>query len=153
MSTPTHFRPLFHLPRYAAELEPDLTALNVRHVMSDALLTCKPETPARDVARIMTAHAIHAVPIESEYDDRPLQVVTAYELAQVASSAARLDDVRASDVAVEAVIANPDEPVPTAAARMLAGHASHLFVVDPDTGQLIGVVSVADIVARWSSPF
>jgi CBS domain-containing protein len=129
---------------------PDLTGLSVRQLMSESVFTCRTETPARDVARMMATHAVHVVPIEDAAS--PRRVVTARELAQVACSAAEHTALTAEDVCVEAVTAAPDEPLPTAAARMLERNASHLVVVDEASGQAIGVLSDADIVSCWAWP-
>lgn len=152
MTVESHVRPHFRVRRYLEELEPDLTQLTVHQVMSRSLLTCRPETPARDVARMMATHAVHAVPIEPEADGGPLRVVTVTELAQIACSAAQHTALEARDVAVDAVTATPEEALPTAAARMLDRGATHLLVVDQDSRQPVGVVSAADIVSRWSWP-
>ena len=129
---------------------PDLTALTVREVMTTSLLTCPPETLARDVARTMATLGVHAVPIENGSSVQ--RIVTARELAQVACSTSEHTALTAQDVSVDAVIASPEELLPTAAARMLEGKVSHLVVVDPASGDAIGVVSDVDIVRRWSWP-
>jgi CBS domain-containing protein len=129
---------------------PALTGLPVRDVMSRSLLTCRPDTPVRDVARLMATLSVHAVPIEN--GSRVRRIVTARELVQVACSTAEHTSLTAEDVAVDAVTVGPDDLLPTAAARMLEGKASHLVVVDPPSGDAIGVVSDADIVRRWSWP-
>jgi CBS domain-containing protein len=129
---------------------PDLTEIAVRQLMSGSVLTCQAETPARDVARMMATHAIHVVPIEK--GPSPQRVVTARALAQVACSAAEHTTLTAEDVSLDAVTAGPDEPLPTAAARMLEQNASHLVVVDEASGDAIGVLSDADIVSRWAWP-
>jgi CBS domain-containing protein len=129
---------------------PDLTRLTVRQLMSESVLTCRPETPARDVARTMAIHAVHVVPIETAAS--PPRVVAARELAQVACSAGEHAALTAEDVSVEAVTAGPDEPLPTAAARMLERNASHLVVVDETSNRAVGVLSDADIVSRWAWP-
>jgi CBS domain-containing protein len=129
---------------------PDLTALTVRQLMSAPAITCRAETLARDVARTMAEDAVHVVPIEGTTS--PQRVVTARNLAQVACSAAEHTALTAEDVSVEAVTAAPDEPLPTAAARMLERNASHVVVVDQASGEAIGVLSDADIVSRWARP-
>ena len=129
---------------------PDLTSLTVRQVMSTSLVTCHPDTPARDVAGMMATLGVHAVPIESDSSAR--RIVTARELAQVASSAAEHTALTAHDVSVDAVEVSAEESLPTAAARMLERKVSHLVVVDPASGEAVGVVSDADIVRRWSWP-
>ena len=134
----------------AEQTAPDLTGLTVRHLMSAPVITCRGETLAHDVARTMATHAVHALPIEDATS--PRRVVAARELAQVACSAAEHTALTAEDVSVEAVIAAPDEPLPTAAARMLERNASHLVVVDEASGRAIGVLSDADIVSRWAWP-
>jgi CBS-domain-containing membrane protein len=126
---------------------PDLTGLTVSQVMSGSVITCRPETPAREVARMMATHAVHAIPIESETSRR---IVTARELAQVACSAAEHTTLTAEDVCVDAVTAGPEDALPTAAARMLDRKVSHLVVVDPVSREAVGIVSDADIVSRWS---
>ena len=152
MSLATHISPHFRLHRYLEEYEPDLTQMTVRQLMSRSLMLCRPETPIRDLARMMSHAGVHAVPIDADMGERPPRIVTATALAQIACSATDHAGLEASDAAVDAVTAHPDDPLPTAAARMLERGTTHLLVVDPDSGQLVGLLSAADIISRWSSP-
>ena len=126
----------------------DLTQLTARQVMTSPLITCPPDTLARDVARMMATHRVHVIPIES--DASPPRIVTTRELALVACSAAEHAALTAEEVAVDAITVAPDVPLPTAAGHMLERATSHVLVVDPASAEVIGVVSDADIVSRWS---
>ena len=152
MSLATRITPHFQLHHDLDEYEPDLTQMTVRQVMSQSLLTCRADTPLRDLARMMAHAGVHAVPIDADPDTGPPQIVTAAALAQVACSAKDHSGLEAGDAAVDAVTATPDDPLPTGAARMLQQGTAHLLVVDADSGTSVGLVSAADIVSRWSWP-
>jgi CBS domain-containing protein len=152
MSFATRISPHFDLHRYLEEHEPDLTDMTVGQVMSQSLLTCSPRTPIRDLAQMMAHMGVQAVPIDADPGARPPRIVTATVLAQVACSAKDHTGLDASDIAVDAVTAAADDPLPTAAARMLEHDTTHLLVVDADSGRPVGLLSAAGIVSRWSWP-
>ena len=152
MTFATRISPYFDLHRYLQEYEPDLTEMTVRQVMSQSLLTCSADTPLRDLARMMAHVGAQAVPIDADPGTGPPRIVTATALAQVACSAKDHTGLEASDLAVDAVTATTDDPLPTAAGRMLEQGTTHLLVVDADSGRPVGLLSAADIVSRWSWP-
>ena len=78
-----------------------------------------------------------------ESDRRPWAVITDQDILRSADSIAGRT---ASDVATgDVLLADPDEPLPDVAQRMLEHGTSHAVVVEPRTGRPVGVLSTLDI--------
>ena len=136
--------------------EPDVAS-----VMTTRVTTARPDTPFKDVVRLMTDQEISAVPVVDE-QNRPIGVVSEADTLAKQEFHGGQDDQPHGDRAgrdrwyralaktagelmtVPAGTVRAAEPV-SAAARMLAKEkARRLFVVD-DRGLLAGVVSRRDL--------
>jgi len=145
----------------------------VRDVMTTPVLTVRPDTPLKDVARLLVDHAISGVPVVDEdghveglisetdflikesgrgaIHHRPLgrflgeSAAAEAELARVHAVAAR------EAMTAPAVVIDPDRPLREAAELMVARHINRLPVVDA-AGRLVGIVSRADIVRTFARP-
>jgi CBS-domain-containing membrane protein len=134
----------------------------VGDLMTHAVHRVHPDTPFKEIAKLLADHDITAAPVV-DADDRPLGVVSEADLlrreaAQPDSSGllALLDDeppwpgpARSATTAAElmtapAVVARPEWTVVQAARVMDAHRIKRLPVVD-DTGVLVGIVSRADL--------
>ena len=92
-------------------------------------------------------HAIVVLPDAAAPDRgaarRPWAVVTDHDILR---SARDVGDRTAGEVATgEILLAQPDEPLPDVAQRMLEHGTSHAVVVEPRTGRPVGVLSTLDI--------
>ena len=83
------------------------------------------------------------VDAEGEVGRRPWGIVTDHDVLR---SAALIAERTANDAATgEVLLAQPDEPLPDVAERMLEHGTSHAVVVEPRTGRPVGVLSTLDI--------
>jgi CBS domain-containing protein len=143
--------------------------LTIRDVMSRPALTVHPETPIKDVARLLVEHRISGLPVV-DADGRVLGVISEADLLlkeqgpdtiphrhfarllgeSPASRAqrARLEATTAGEaMSAPAVTVTGDRPVAEAAALMTSRGINRLPVVED--GVLVGVVSRADLIRAY----
>jgi CBS domain-containing protein len=136
--------PSAHAHRYAG---PPLAQARVRDVMRLGVVTCRPETPLRDVAAMMAGYGVHSIVVESAGDD--IGLVSDLDLA---GAIIDLPDATAGDTAAsEIVTVTPDDGLDLAARRMRTHEVHHLLVVDPDTRAPVGVVAASGI--AWAAAY
>jgi CBS domain-containing protein len=128
-----------------------LDAVTVADVMHPGVLTCPPETPLREVARMMTRHRIHAVVVFSEEDEDSefagiWGVVSDSDL--VAAAASRHIDGRTAGGTARSPLVTIGrlERLERAAELMQQRGVGHLVVVSPSTDRPLGIVSGLDVV-------
>lgn len=133
----------------------------VHDVMTTSVISVDRWTPVRRIARLMTEHHIHAVPVVSG-GQRVIGVVSEFDLLSTQQQrrpfAARLARGHGGPTAPAttegytaerlmtspAITIHPDAPIGVAARRMADHHLTLLPVVSPE-GDLIGVVSRRDL--------
>ena len=143
--------------------------LTVRDVMSRPALTVHPETPLKDVARLLVDHRISGLPV-TDHDGRVVGVISEADLllkeqgaaniahrrlarllgesTETRSQLAKLAATSAGDaMTAPAITIVGDRPLAEAAALMTGRGINRLPVVDD--GALIGVVSRADLVRAY----
>lgn len=139
--------------------------LTVADVMTTSVLRTRPTAPLKEIARVMAAHRVSALPV-LDADDRLAGIVSERDLLlkqghQVptrphwyAGRRAR-DDLRraAGDTAgavmtTDIVTIAPAAPLAEAARRMVDHGVKRLPVVD-DGGALVGIVSRADLLQAY----
>jgi CBS domain-containing protein len=119
----------------------------VHDAMRVGVVTCRPDTSLKDVARIMVGYQIHSVVIgDIGAGDRLWGIVTDLDIA--GASGSDLSGIQAKDVAsTELVTVAADETLERAAQLMTEHEVSHLLAVQPETGQPVGVISALGIAA------
>ena len=133
-----------------ATLPRALTEIAVGQAMHPGVLTCPPETPLRDVARMMARYRIHAVVVFSEDEEGEEQpavwgVVSDADLV-AAAAVDHVDERSAGGTArTPAVTVAADDTVARAARLMSREGVTHLVVVSPSGGRPVGVVSTLDV--------
>lgn len=142
--------------------------MQVRDVMTDAVVSVERGTKLREVARLLATHRISGLPIVDE-DGACVGVVSEGDLLVKQASHARasrhpLDWIfgeqpdpdetrrRAATIAEEAmssppIIIGPDRPIREAATLMVNHGVNRLPVIDD--GRLVGIVSRADLVRAY----
>lgn len=143
--------------------------LTIRDVMSRPTLTVHPETPLKDVARLLVRHRISGLPV-TDAGGRVLGVISEADLllkeqgaanighrrlarllgesTQTRAQLAKLAATSAGDAMTSpAVTISGDRPLAEAAATMTRRGINRLPVVD--SGVLVGVVSRADLVRAY----
>ena len=121
------------------------TVLNALHM---ALIECAPDADTRTIARVMSEHEIHCVVVRDiepggwgiVSDPRPDGGHAARARAR---PAARL-------AATEPLIVAPTDTLEHAAQLMAEHQTTHAVVVDPTTGEPVGILSTLDV-ARFAA--
>jgi CBS domain-containing protein len=111
------------------------------------VISCAPDTPVREVARMMSTYHIHCVVLATDVPDGrvPWAVVSDLDLAAGGAEAANRT---ASEIARSEVVTVTGGDTLEHAAHLMDKHAtSHLVVVHPDTGHPLGVISTLDLAA------
>ena len=116
--------------------------------MTPAILTVGPVHTLRAVARSMAARRVGAAVVLDPDSPGP-GIITERDILNSLGSDENPDvEVVADHLTRDVVFAAPDWSLEEAAAAMLRGGFRHLIVVDH--GETAGVLSVRDIVRRWT---
>jgi CBS domain-containing protein len=129
---------------------PDFESATVLDAMRLGVVTVAPDTPLREVARVMATYRIHAVVVSEIEGDRPWGIVSDLDLTAAAGK--DFDKVRARDIwRSRLVTVNADEDLGRAAQLMTEHRVTHLVVVQPHSGHPVGVLSTLDVagVLAW----
>lgn len=123
----------------------------VADVMSWAIVTCLPGTPATAAARAMNERRSRSV-VVVDRGGSPLGVVTGLDLLSVYDGSAA--DSTVADLMRPPLTIGPEASLREAADAMLRHEVQRLVVVDPgDPAQIpLGLVSTSDIVAEMAAP-
>jgi len=120
----------------------------VRDVMTPAVLTVGPAHTIRQVARQMKARHVGAAVVLDPDADGP-GIITERDVLEAVAGGQDLDAELAADhLTPDAVVGRPDWDLDRAATAMVAGGFRHLVICDAD--DVVGVLSVRDIVRVWS---
>lgn len=129
---------------------PPFDRAKVLDAMRLGVISCPPDAPLREVARMMATYRIHCVVVSSLTGNAPIGVIADID---VAASAASAPEAPASSVArTKPVTVSPEEPLERAAQLMAEYEVSHLLVVQPHSGDPVGVLSALDVAGAlaWS---
>ena len=127
----------------------DLEHVLVADAMRRRLIAVRADEPLHAVARLMAAERVHAVLVDPQV--RPARVVTATDVARRAADA---DAVTAGEAAgPPAATVSADRSLAEAAALMGDREIAHLVVLDPASGQAVGMLSTLDVatVLAWGT--
>jgi CBS domain-containing protein len=123
--------------------------MEVRDGMSNVILTMGPGHTLRQAAQRMTEKGVGAAVVIDESDFAP-RVVSERDILNSLGRGEDPDTERVGDHMSDTVIAaSPGWSLERAAVEMSRRHIRHLVVVDG--GQLVGIVSIRDIVRCWTS--
>ena len=119
----------------------------VADVMTRDVIHCAPDTPLRDVARLMTDHQVHAVYVfDDADDDESVEVWGLVSDLDLIAALPVLDDRTAGSMAVTPLLTvSADERLDRAAQVMSESANAHLAVIDGSTGRPAGVLSTLDV--------
>ncbi len=121
----------------------------VRDAMTPTVLTVGPTHTLRQVAEAMAGRKVGAAVVLDPDADGP-GILTERDVLQAVAADQDLDRELAADhLTPDAVVGTPDWDLDKAAAAMVAGGFRHLVICDGD--DVVGVLSVRDIVRVWSS--
>jgi CBS domain-containing protein len=120
----------------------------VRDVMTSAVLTVGPTHTVRQVAQAMRSRHVGAAVVLDPESEGP-GILTERDVLEAVAGGQDLDREIAGDhLTPDAVVGMPDWDLDKAAAAMVAGGFRHLVICDG--GEVVGVLSVRDIVRVWS---
>ena len=120
----------------------------VRDVMTPAVLTVGPTHTIRQVAQAMASRHVGAAVVLDPDANGP-GILTERDVLEAVAGGQDLDSELAADhLTPEAVVGLPDWDLDKAAATMVSGKFRHLVICDGS--DVVGVLSVRDIVRVWS---
>ena len=120
----------------------------VRDVMTATVLTVGPAHTIRQVAQQMRMRHVGAAVVLDPDADGP-GILTERDVLECVAAGQDPDTELAADhLTPEAVVGMPDWDLDKAAAAMVAGGFRHLVICDGP--EIVGVLSVRDIVRAWS---
>ena len=117
--------------------------------MSSVVLTVGPGHTLRQAARLMTERGVGAAVVIDEEEPGP-RIVSERDILNSLGAGQDPDDEKVADHMSDTVVcAAPDWSLERAAVEMARRHIRHLVVVE--SGELVGVLSMRDIVRVWTS--
>jgi CBS domain-containing protein len=123
--------------------------MEVRDGMSSVVLTVGPGHSLREAARMMTERGVGAAVVIDEEMPAP-GVISERDIINSLGRGEDPDTERVADHHSDSVIsAAPDWSLERAAMEMSRRHVRHLVVIEG--GELVGVLSIRDIVRVWTS--
>jgi CBS domain-containing protein len=120
----------------------------VADVMTPRVIHCAPETPLRNVARLMAENNVHAVYVfdYGAEDDEAWQMWGLVSDLDLIAALPVIDERTAGNSAVTPLVTvSLNERLDRAAQLMAETANAHLGVIDPATGRPAGVLSTLDI--------
>ena len=129
---------------------PSFEDATVLDAMRLGVITCPPDATLREIARVLATYRVHSVVISESDGDRPWGIVSDIDLAAAADK--DLDRVTARDIWRSQLVTVQADQELGQAARLMAEHrVAHLVVVQPHSGQPVGVLSTLDLagVLAW----
>jgi len=122
--------------------------MQVRHVMSSDVLSIGPDHTLREAARQMSGRRVGAAVVIDPDMPGP-GILTERDILDAVGAGQDPDTERARDLlTADVVFATPDWSLEEAAVTMVHGRFRHLIVTDG--GEMVGVLSVRDIVRCWT---
>lgn len=123
--------------------------MQVSEGMSKLVLTVGPDETLRSVATQMCDRGVGAAVVLDPDAHGPAIVTERDVLHAYAETRITGDDAVRKHATDRVVMAAPDWSLERAADEMVRGAFRHLLVVD-DSGEIIGVLSMRDIVSSWA---
>jgi CBS domain-containing protein len=122
--------------------------MQVSDAMSTVVLTIGPNHSLRDAARLMSARKVGAA-VVLDPDGSGVGILTERDLLHAIGVGQDPDVEKAgAHLTSELVFAAPEWTLDQAAEAMVRGGFRHLVVLDQ--GEVVGIVSVRDIVRAWT---
>ncbi len=122
--------------------------MKVREAMSESVLTVGPAHTLREASKAMVDRHVGAAVVEDP-DGEGAGIVTERDILRALAEGTDPDtESVGTHVTSEIVYASPNWTLSEAAEAMLRGGFRHLVVMDE--GEVVGVLSVRDIVRQWN---
>lgn len=132
---------------------PRLAHASVEDAMHPGVISCSPDTPLREVARIISNKHIHCLVVTSAVErGAPPTWGLISGLDIVGAATGTFEERTAADVAAtEPVTVSTDDPLDRAVQLMIEHQVEHLIVVGAESSRPVGVLSTLDVagVMAW----
>lgn len=124
--------------------------MQVRDAMSPTVLTIGPTHTLRQAAKLMAERKVGAAVVLDPDGEGP-GILTERDVLEAIGAGQDVDtEVCGEHLTKDAVTALPDWDLGRAATAMVNGGFRHLVVCDAQGHQVVGIISVRDIVKVWS---
>ena len=141
-------------PIHGSYLMPALAHATVADAMHPGILSCPPDAPLTEVARMMASHHVHSVAVMGVSHDHGERLVWGIisDLDLIRAGVRDGGEDTAATMALQPVVSvEPTTPLREAGELMLAHDLTHVVVVDPGVGRPVAILSTLDIagVLAW----
>jgi CBS domain-containing protein len=134
---------------HGSYLMPHFDHATVADAMHPGILSCEPDAPLTEVARMMSTHHVHCIVIRAGADaptDEPSVWGLVSDLDLLRAGVRPDAPDTAAELAGKPVVKiETTAPLRDAVQLMLAESASHVVAVNPTTGRPVGILSTLDI--------
>ncbi len=135
-------------PIHGSYLMPTLAHATVADAMHPGILSCPPDAPLTEVARMMASHHVHSVAVMGVSHEHGEKLVWGIisDLDLVRAGVRGDGEATAGSMALQPIISvEPTMPLREAGELMLTHELTHVAVVDPEAGRPIAILSTLDI--------
>jgi CBS domain-containing protein len=122
--------------------------MQVRHGMTNTVLTVGPGHTLRAVARLMSQRSVGAAVVIDPDGNGPGIITERDVLGSIGAGEDPDSEMVADHLTRDVVFAAPDWSLEEAAAAMVRGGFRHLIVLEH--GDTVGILSVRDVVRCWT---
>jgi CBS domain-containing protein len=135
---------------HGSYLMPSLEHATVADAMHPGVMTCDPDAPLTDVARMMASHHVHCIAVLGD-DGESLAWGIISDLDLIRAGIDFSGQVAATMAMQPVLTVELSTSLIAAAREMLSHGSSHALVVDPREHRPVGVLSTLDIagVLAW----
>lgn len=124
--------------------------VRVRDYMHAGIVSCSPDTPLEEVARMMSDYRVHAIAVADLGHGRPWGTWHIVSDIDVMAAIGTDQQPTARQVAAkEAVTVSADERLDRAAHVMSEHGVAHLVVTEPKAGYPVGIISTLDVASAY----
>jgi CBS domain-containing protein len=120
--------------------------------MHAGVVSCSPDAPLAEVARIMGDHRVHVVAVADIGHGRPWGTWHLVSHTDVVAAIASGKEPTARQIAgAEANTVSADDPLEVAAKAMTDHRVAHLVVLDPTAAYPVGIISTLDVASAYGA--
>ncbi len=133
---------------HGSYLMPSLEHATVADAMHPGIMTCDPDAPVTEVARMMAGQHVHCIAVMGIARDHGERLVWGIisDLDLLRAGTAKGAEPTASEMAIEPIFTvEPSTPLRDAAELMLTHSSAHVLVIDAAKQRPIGMLSTLDI--------